>query len=50
MSDKKRINISLMNIGSLVWLLFALAFCGDPDMHDKMLQYMDVKIQKEQVK
>ena len=48
MGKKQETNISLINIGALVWLLFALSFCGSPDMHDKMLEYMDAKIKKEQ--
>lgn len=45
-SDKKEYNISLVNSGALVWLLFALAFCGAPDLHDKMIEASDVYIQK----
>jgi hypothetical protein len=42
---KNKVNVKLIDMSFLVILLFALSFCGTPDLHDKLLKYADVKIQ-----
>ena len=39
MSGKTNINIE--GFGMLLVLLFALSFCGEPDLHDSLIKYVD---------
>lgn len=43
---KNEVNVKVLDLSFLVILLFALSFCGSPDLHDKMIKYSDVKIQQ----
>lgn len=43
---KNEVNVKVLDLSFLVILLFALSFCGNPDLHDKMIKYSDVKIQQ----
>lgn len=38
MSKDRRFNINLPGTSLLVILLFALAFCGEPDLHDAVIK------------
>ena len=48
MSKECDTNIRVFDTTLLIFLLFALTFCGEHDMHDKLLAYTDAVIKQKE--